>query len=152
MHLASVLHVCYHSYLLCYTEILWETFGKMRPDVTDDQIKMNLALQASNIKWTYNSALDKQSIVYEGIGSDGLKVTLLPPKVACRHWACLMEKRDQYYIWHRGTISHTMDPKTTKAKSDGVWFLREDWVAITNQSNLTRHSWLKQISTSPVSC
>jgi len=134
------------------TKILWETFGKMRTDVTDDQIKMNLALEALHIKWTHDSSLPKQSIAYEGIGSHKIKVTLLPPKVACRHWACQLDKKDQYYIWHRGSLSHTMDPKTSLAKSDGVWYLREDWTAITNQSSLTGRNWLTLISNLHTSC
>jgi len=135
-----------------HAEILWETFGKMRTDVTDDQIKMNLALEALHIKWTHDSSLPKQSIAYEGIGSHEIKVTLLPPKVACRHWACQLDKKDQYYIWHRGSLSHTMDPKTSLAKSDGVWYLREDWTAITNQSSLTGRNWLTLISNLHTSC
>ncbi len=109
------------------TEQLWKSFEKV--EKRDDQIKLNYGLDKMNVKWktknlNHNDSNDTLSIQWEGKTTSGLKITLLPQRLACRQMGCRPDVRDSCYIWHHGKIVH--NPKTVMKASvkDGVWFYK----------------------------
>ena len=124
--------------------LLWEAFKHVR--LMDDQIRMNYALEGLRIKWTQlNQSLVPLEIVWKGRSQHGLRTTLLPQMVACRNVNCHLEKRNKYFIWHRGRQKHRVNDVIAAAKADKVWFLRNDWETVAKGSVATGQDWLKTV-------
>ncbi|XP_064402116.1 uncharacterized protein LOC135347920 [Halichondria panicea] len=112
------------------TEKLWKSFEKVeKRRKRDDQMKLNYGLDNMNIKWKTKNLnpddlKDRLSIQWEGKTTSGLKITLLPQRLACREMGCRPDVKDSCYIWHRGKI-RTHDPKKVVQASakDNVWFV-----------------------------
>jgi len=105
-----------------------------------DQLALNYALDQMGIRWTKtNRGNDPLATEWHGRGSRNLKVILLPQNVACRHSNCKVGRQRQYYTWHRGTKGALMenghhDWAVKTAKLDGVWFLENNWLSISQNS------------------
>ena len=111
----------------------------------NDQIKLNNALKAMHPDWgdtEGKSILDDEQIATT---QSGLKVTVLPAKYVCRQ-DCNKDKRDQYYIWHKGGKKVSSGKKANlNSKKVRLWFLREDWEDRENSSS-TGEDWLREIT------
>lgn len=128
---------------------------------TDDQVKLNYALNECSIQWIDSTSSIGTRAVEGVCAADklgGLKVTILPHSVVCRQ--CVRGHR--YFVWHTNS-KKTIETKVNLAKFQGLWFLRENWKDIgntnrmminsshgvrggTNSISLTGISWLKAIS------
>ncbi len=107
------------------TEIFWDIF--QQTDKYDDQEKFNYGLEKAGIQWTnrnlnHTNPKDSLSIQWEGKTADGLKVTLLPQRMACRENGCVPEVRSSVYVWHQGTKQHRGGPASWASKQNKVWF------------------------------
>ena len=118
----------------------------------DDQLVLNYALDQMGIRWTKtNRGNDPLATEWHGRGSSNLKVTLLPQRIACRHRNCKLELQRQYYTWHRGSKGAVKenghhDLVVKAAKLDGVWFLKSNWLSISQNSTPSGMGWLKSVS------
>ena len=131
-----------------HTELLWESMRRVKQ--RDDQIKMNYGLDNLHVRWTTRNfnQTDRQddlSKLWEGEAEGGLRVTLLPQRMACRLSGCRQDLKHGCYIWHRGRNQHKSNKMIGHAKNDGVWFLREDWHSV--PSYYTGKNWLRAIAT-----
>eukprot|EP00731_Ephydatia_muelleri_P031958 Em0023g465a len=122
------------------TEQYWETMASIHLMVpwqnTNDQYRLNFALQSLGIRWGVDDD------VQVGICQNGLKVAVLPNSLACRGIKnCHPEERAQYYIWHAGF--RTEEGKVDGAKRGNAWFLRERWKDV--ERHLVGYEWLLKI-------
>ncbi len=109
------------------TEAFWKTFEEVKE--YDDQIKFNYGLEKAGIQWTstnlnQTNPKDSLSIQWKGKTADGLKVTLLPQRMACREYGCAPEVRSSVYVWHKGMSNHR--PSEQASLNDKVWFYDDD--------------------------
>ena len=130
-----------------HTELLWESMRRVNQ--RDDQIKMNYGLDNLHVRWTTRNfnQTDRQddlSKLWEGEAEGGLRVTLLPQRIACRGSGCQQDSKHSCYIWHHGRNQHKSKNMIGQAKNDGVWFLRKDWQRV--PSFYTGWDWLRAIS------
>jgi len=135
------------SLLSCSPERYWEVMSRVLPEATNDQAKLNLALKAMNIKWSNDANGLHRPILreaWEGSGNGGFTATVLPSIVVCRR-ECSRHLRSFYYIWHKGGIQ-TRDGKWKYAAGVGLWYLRPDWMAISNRTTAHGLQWLKAIA------
>ena len=119
-----------------------------RTDSFDDQVKLNYVLQGCHIQWqSTGRSTSNQSVTGQCDKNHlgGLKVTILPESIVCRH--CQSgEQNTSYYVWH------DMAKKTAKAKlkiaqQGKVWYLNDKWNNSTRDgSKLTGLEWLRTIS------
>ena len=162
VHTCTHAHVHSHACIICThkcthkrtpahtsTDFLWEAMAKVAPSSRDDQYKLNYALKAMNISWTVTDTSRSQDKERTGLGEHGLKVTLLPPRMACRGRSCLEQSQSSCYVWHRGQTHHTNDIATKVAKQERVWFLQADWINITTASQSVGVDWLGEIAKDP---
>ena len=112
--------------------MLWEKMSNITLRRMDDQVLFNGALEASGIIWkafidSKNTSLSLDDAGFykswEGYGSGGLKVSVLPMSIACRGDWCIKDKIKNVYIWHHGRNKHRSNKALFKAKEDNVWFL-----------------------------
>ena len=105
--------------------------SKVLPGDTNDQVRLNVALKAMNVKWnnslhgSYTSILKE---AWQGKGIQGFTVTVLPSTIMCRARECHRHHRSSYYVWHSGGKHE--DGKRKYAAGAGLWYLRTDWMAI----------------------
>ena len=130
------------------TERLWESMRRVKQ--RDDQIKMNYGLDNLHIRWTTRNInqTDPQgdlSKLWEGEAEGGLRVTLLPQRMACRLDGCRQDSKHGCYIWHHAWNRHKSKNMIGHAKNDGVWFLKKDWHTV--PSHYTGWDWLRAIAT-----
>ena len=131
-----------------HTERLWESMRRVKQ--RDDQIKMNYGLDNLHVRWiTRNiNQTDPQgdlSKLWEGEAEGGLRVTLLPQRMACRLDGCRQDSKHGCYIWHHGRNQHKSKNMIGHAINDGVWFLKKDWHSV--PSHYTGWDWLRAIAT-----
>lgn len=110
-------------------------------ECVDDQGKLNYGLKALGIQWHSNS--NHQNITVHGRASNGLQVSILPYDDICRLEACVVERRNRYYVWHKGG-QRTRRKKLHSAREGKTWFLRYKWDKI--ESKLVGKEWLKSIA------
>lgn len=72
-------------------------------------------------------------------------VTILPEVYICRR-ECTMRKKKQniYYVWHNG--GKYSEGKIKYAKSNKLWYLREDWFQTAKTNNTTGIQWLIEMT------
>ncbi len=107
------------------TEELWKQFEKGKK--MDDQVKFNYGLDKMRVQWTSKNinrtiSSDPLSVQWEGNTSSGLKITLLPQRMACRGSGCVADVRNSCYIWHKGKIKHNPNTVINASEKSGVWF------------------------------
>lgn len=117
--------------------------NRLSTNTLNDQVKINCALNTMQPDW--GDTADKDILYDEWVATtpDRLKVTILPSKDVCRQ-TCKAEKRDQYYIWHRGGKRDT-DGKIKYAIRGRLWFLKKDWESKRN-SSVSGEEWLREIT------
>ena len=114
-------------------------------DVTDDQKKLNYALNRLHIQWDKR---DSRSQPWCGSApvqnnSSNLTVTVLPMDSICRGPGCNVKRVNDYYVWHQGG-GHDYKAMIVGASKARVWMLRRDWESL-KTSNLTGSEWLRAI-------
>ena len=114
------------------------------PMKLNDQVKLNSALNAMHPDWGDTRNKDILYDVWTAITPDGFKVTILPSKYVCRQ-KCDIQKRDQYYVWHKGG-SRSTDGKMVYAQQGRLWFLRKDWERTSRNSTSMGDDWLREIT------
>ena len=117
--------------------------SELKQNGSDDQLKMNYALDRCNITWHQELG----GMATHGVCSNGLKVTILSTKVICRH--CSPSKATNYYVWHKLASKGEMDKKAAVARLGKAWFLRDDWNAAHHMPvgrKLTGMNWLQSIT------
>ena len=143
-HYTSILPTALTNYN--YIEDFWEAMSRVALSSYSDQGKMNYGLQAMSVEWSlpsYNLASITESV--EGVGSSGLRVSLLPYSVACRGGSCTHTSlRPGLYIWHKGG-ARVGEKKREGIEEGRVWFLHSDWM---NSCDVEQgKDWLKCIAT-----
>ena len=131
----------------CSSEQYWESMSKVLPEVTNDQVRLNVALKAVNVKWSNGLHGSYRSILkeaWQGNGTQGFTVTVLPSTIMCRARECPRRRRPSYYVWHRGGKHE--DGKQKYAAAAKLWYLRTDWMTISNGTTTNRLQWLKAIT------
>ena len=131
-----------------FSEQYWEGMSKVLPKSASDQAKLNTALKAMDIKWSTGSNGSRRSILkeaWQGKGRGGFTVTVLPSTVMCRARECPRRRRSSYYVWHRGGKHE--DGKQKYAAAAGLWYLRTDWMTVSNGTTTNGLQWLKAVAT-----
>ena len=131
-----------------FSEQYWESMSKVLPETTNDQARLNVALKAMDIKWSTGSNGSRRSILkeaWQGKGRGGFTVTVLPSTVMCRARECLKHHRSSYYVWHRGGKHE--DGKQKYAAAAKLWYLRTDWMTISNGTTTKGLQWLEAVAT-----
>ena len=107
---------------------------------TDDQVRVNRALDKMGIEW---QQLNHEKY-YQGVTTDliPLTVTTLPSIVVCRN--CRDTFKDIYYVWHHHAARNGTAKKVTLHKND-IWLLSDDWYKMAN-SSLTGKQWIMSIT------
>ena len=109
----------------------------------DDQMRLNFALFAMDPDWGHTGHLNIHDHKKVATTPSGLKVTILPNKVACRHDCSTKLNSSSYYIWHRNVgrkdITNKIDKQDTR-----LWFLKDEWESL--NSTATGEQWLRAIS------
>ena len=131
-----------------HTERLWESMRQVKQ--IDDQIKLNYGLDNLHVRWITRNVnqTDPQgdlSKLWEGEADGGLRVTLLPQRMACRSIGCRQDSKHGCYIWHHTWSRHISKIMIGNAKNDSVWFLKKDWHSV--PSHYTGWEWLRAIAT-----
>lgn len=104
----------------------------------NDQKKLNIGLTMMNLHWDETATKD-----WKGRSPSGFSITILHYNHICRLMACRKGVKS-YYIWHRGGKSN--EKKVANAKSNYVWFLRRDWLAVAQNSTAMGINWLRKMS------
>ena len=114
---------------------------KQTNNVYDDQVRLNFALLAMDPDWGHTRRLNIRDHKKVATTPSGFKVTVVPNKLACRQ-DCNSKLKSSYYIWHGyGTRKAK---KAAKAKTAGLWFLRDDWESL--NCTATGEQWLRALS------
>ena len=99
------------------------------PFVTDDQVRLNLALNRTGIRWPAHGTKSTLDSITGRTSDDSLRIALLPEEKVCRY-RCKMpfftRKRvpmDQVYIAHPLLLKGR---KRTSLKLMGFWPLKEE--------------------------
>ena len=123
-------------------ENFWQEVSKIMkfPHLTrSDQLLFNYGLIALGVTWQRISGAS-----YLGECRNGMKVSTLPPSLACRV-TCSSRLRDSVYIWHaRSTQSGKA--KVRMETRSGIMFLLPQWTTKCNGSSLVGVEWLHCIS------
>lgn len=114
------------------------------PKILNDQVKLNNALNAMLPVWENSTDKDILYDEWKATTPDGFKVTILPSKYVCRQ-TCDIQKREEYYVWHRGG-SRSTEGKMVYAKQGRLWFLRTDWESRSRGYFKTGEEWLRRIA------
>ena len=135
-------------FLLIHTEQYWKavTGVRIRKERANDQIRLNWGLEGLGVKWEGNT-YDEDSAAFGTCRQNGLNVTVLPYSVVCRY-GCLPQRRNQYYIWHKGG-DRDKESKMSGALKGHTWFLRSDWKSTSYRSALSGRELLRSISNEP---
>lgn len=130
-------------------EKFWEAVSRTAPNSYSDQGKVNYGLQAMDVEWSLPSKkLSSLSHPVQGLGHNGLRVSLLPYNIACRAGSCTRKAlASGLYIWHKGG-TRTGPAKRVGAEEGGVWFLRSDWTMGCDQK--TGGNWVQCIAVANV--
>ena len=103
--------------------------SKIDPFVTDDQVRLNLALNQTGIHWPTHSTKSTLDSIIGRTSNDSLRIALLPEEKVCRY-RCKMPfftrkcvAMDQVYIAHPLLLK---GKKRTSLKLMGFWPLREE--------------------------
>ena len=129
------------------SEQYWESMSKVLPEVTNDQVRLNVALKAMNIKWNNSFHGSYRSILkeaWQGNSMQGFTVTVLPSTIMCRARECPRRRRSSYYVWHRGGKHE--DGKRKYAAAAKLWYLRTDWMTVSNGTTTNGLQWLKAVT------
>ena len=121
--------------------------SQVLPEATNDQAKLNMALKAMNIVWSNGTNGLRRPILreaWQGSGRGGFTATVLPSTVVCRR-ECSRHLRSLYYAWHKGG-TQTRDGKRKYAAAAGLWYLRSDWMAVSDRTTARGLRWLKAIA------
>ena len=115
-------------------------------DNVDDQMRMNKALDAMDVRWKQLND-DKY---YQGItgGNTPLRVTSLPRSVVCRTCG----KRviiAELYVWHQRGSHKDGASKKELLDRHHVWFLKDNWNASIWHVTVTPKQWLLSITKAP---
>ena len=114
-------------------------------EATSDQARLNTALKDMDIIWNNGSRtvpISKEA--WRGTGRGGLTLTVLPSVVVCRQ-DCSRHLLSSYYIWHKGG-KRNRDGKRKYAAGAGLWYLRSDWMAVSNSTTDSCLQWLAAVS------
>ena len=134
-----------------FSEQYWESMSKVLPETTNDQARLNVALKAMDIKWSNSPIGSRMSILreaWQGSGRGGFKATILPSVVVCRGGCSRHFRSHNYtsvYVWHRGGKHE--DGKRKYAAGAGLWYLRTDWMTVSNGTTTKGLRWLKAVAT-----
>lgn len=116
----------------------------------DDQVRTNEAFKQLNISWSTNdncSWKHRTRCTYLGDEhSKELKVTLLSSDMICR--SCNKMNINKYYVWHNHS-SRNGTKKEEKAKKDNVWYLRNNWRILLDNSKYKGIELIKQVTQIP---
>ena len=130
-----------------FSEQYWESMSKVLPETTNDQARLNVALKAMDIKWSNSPIGSRKSILreaWQGSGRGGFTATVLPSIVVCRG-GCSRHFRSHYYVWHKGG-KQSRDGKWKYAAVAGLWYLRTDWMTVSNRTTGSGRQWLEAIA------
>ena len=105
-----------------------------------DQTILNYALDNMTINWDNSDTSRKES---RGKAGKGLEVVALPQIQVCRKDFCEESNESDYYVWHKGGREESA--KVERALKSGVWYLREDWEAVSEMSSEKGEQWLKTL-------
>jgi len=107
---------------------------------TDDQVRVNNALDKMGIKWRQ---LNRERY-YQGVttGSMPLTVTTLPSLVICRN--CRETFKDIYYVWHHHAARNGTAKRVSLNRND-IWLLKDDWNK-TVKNSVTGTRWITSIT------
>ena len=114
-------------------------------EATSDQARLNTALKGMDIIWNNGSRtvpISKEA--WGGIGRGGLTLTVLPSIIVCRQ-DCSRHLLSSYYVWHKGG-KRNRDGKQKYAAGAGLWYLRPDWMAVSNRTTDNGFQWLRAIA------
>ena len=126
-------------------EHLWKAVTQLST-INDDQVKFNKAFKLLNISWMASNSEYTQEKEWQGETGGGLRVTLVPPLIACRLKLCLGENRNKYCVWHKGfKTRHVPGLVESQIKKDEVWFLQDNWRMLIWNSHLVGTAWLRSL-------
>ena len=149
-HYTGKFVLLYQTFFL-FAEVWWEKMSKVARVPFTDQGLVNAALQSLYIHWDKQSSHHINKIMdIHGSSKTGMQAVILSEEKMCRY-QCDIEKRNQYYVWHKPAIGtdRTVEKKKLRASEGGVWFLRDDWFMFSQSSSFTDVGWLMLISTRP---
>ena len=106
-----------------------------------DQEKLNAAIVS--MKFRSNNVTFTEEKNWIGRNEGGFVVTILHHMLVCRRW-CETEKKQYYYVWHHG--GKFSEGKIARARSEAMWFLREDWSQLAEESTNTGVGWLRDVN------
>ena len=114
-------------------------------DNVDDQMRMNKALDAMDVRWRQLND-DKY---YQGVtrGNTPLRVTSLPRSVVCRTCGKKV-MTPELYIWHQRGNHKDGASKKESLDRHHVWFLKDNWNASLEHVTVTPKQWLLSITKS----
>lgn len=132
---------------MCAAEMFWESVSSISNQGGErgmDQYKVNAAFERMQLKWTSSSnARYDLSVTWRGHGV--VQVLILPLNMICRQRFCDERKIKSYFIWHKGSNDKTAEAKIKSVQYGGLWFLKDNWKALTEDTNLLGTEWLKLI-------
>ena len=145
---SCMLMLIYPCMLSCLPEQYWEAMSQVLRKTTSDQAKLNMALKAMNIVWNNGTNGLHRPILreaWQGSGRGGFTATVLPSTVVCRgHGECSRHRASFFYVWHKGGKHET--GKRKYAAAARLWYLRSDWMAVTDGTTAHGLLWLKAIA------
>ena len=136
------------------------------PETTNDQARLNWALDAMAMVWD-NPHSDTAEVIMTGAGREGFRAAVLPSKDVCRQTCNRSRKKMKvsensseveilrkqllcqlqgYLIWHKGG-AQSRDGKKAYASKGGLWRLCDDWQSINKQTSSKGVKWLSEIAT-----
>ena len=132
---------CYSFVTVCDLELLWYMMRSVHKS-TDDQVRMNRALDAMGIQW---KLLNNEGY-HEGItgGPTSLRVTTIPTTIICRY--CKQKLIGKYYVWHHHAVRKGA-VKKERLSTTGFWLLEDYW-NVTVWNSVTAEQWLLSITKS----
>ena len=136
-----------NTFCSCYPEGVLERMNQVLHDIeaTSDQARLNTALKGMDIIWNNGSrTVPILKEAWRGIGRGGLTLTVLPSVIVCRQH-CSRHLLSSYYVWHKGG-KRNRDGKRKYAAGPGLWYLRADWMAVSNRTTDSGFQWLKAIA------
>lgn len=116
--------------------------SKVISENTNDQARLNFALQAMDMHWD-NSHMSMITQAMMGEGRSGFRAAVLPVRDVCRQ-TCTKKIIHMYYVWHKGG-SQNKEGKMSYASKGGLWYLRSDWQRI-SRTSARGVQWLREIA------
>lgn len=112
---------------------------------TDDQVRVNMALDNMRIRWKLLKY--KEGRYHEGIasGPTPLRVTTLSTSMICRY--CKERLIGSYYVWHHHAV-RVGTVKKGQLATTGYWILQDNW-NMTIWNNVIGKQWLLSITSKP---